>query len=74
MSLQRGMKSMFQAMKFGSSSIKAGLRDQMAELKSDSRKQDGMADGGTGKKAYPGELKMIVIHSYPALIVLLPQC
>ena len=46
---------MLQALNFGSESIRSGLRGQLAELKSDSRKQDGMAEDEEGKKEYPSE-------------------
>ena len=51
--LQRSIKGMFQALKFGSSSIKSGLRDQMSELKSDSKDTNGIAADESGKKEYP---------------------
>ena len=60
--LQRGLKGMMEALKFGSGSIKSGLRDQLAELKSDSRDQEGMAEDESGKKAYPSDF----ISRWPA--------
>ncbi|KAK4686623.1 hypothetical protein P7C73_g3500, partial [Tremellales sp. Uapishka_1] len=52
--LQRGLISMFKAMKFGSSSIRSGLRSQLGELKGDANDSDGIA-GGSKDEEYPKE-------------------
>lgn len=52
---------MLDAIKIGTSNIKAGLRSQIEELKSDARKIDGIADGTSGKKEYPSRLFLAAI-------------
>jgi hypothetical protein len=52
--LQRGLKSMSRALKFGSGAIQNGLRDQLRELKSDAVKEDGVAEHRDVDK-YPSE-------------------
>jgi hypothetical protein len=54
--LQRGLKSMSRALKFGSGAIQNGFRDQLRELKSDAVKEDGVAEHRDVDK-YPSEQK-----------------
>ena len=53
--VQRGLKSVLSALRIGSNSIKSGMRDQLAELKSDSRDQEGIAADQSGRKEYPSQ-------------------
>lgn len=51
--MQRGKINLFDALKIGTSSIKAGLAKQFKELKSDAGDSKGIAEDATGKKEYP---------------------
>lgn len=55
---------MLSAIKVGPSSIKTGFRDQLAELKSDAYKQEGMASDQTGKKEYPSQSRPCSMPEY----------
>ena len=57
MGLQRGKINLFDALKIGTSSIKAGLAKQFKELKSDAGDSKGIAEDATGKKEYPSGSK-----------------
>jgi len=52
--LKRGIKSLLSAIRFGSASVRTGMREQFGELKSDSEKVEGMAEEGDDAK-YPSQ-------------------
>lgn len=51
--LQRGMINLFQALKFGRQNIRDTMHEQLAELKSDSKKPSGIAAEEGGGVEYP---------------------
>jgi hypothetical protein len=52
--LQRGLRGMLSALKFGSKSIRTGMRTQFEELKSDAEKIEGIAENEEGT-SYPSK-------------------
>lgn len=50
--LQRGLKTILGALKFGQDSIQSSLHSQLKELKSDAAKSGGIA-GGDSQNMYP---------------------
>lgn len=68
--IQRGIKSIFRAIKLGDSSIREGFQSQLAELANDAEKKDGIA-GGTDAQLYPSEFKVfnLLLWLTPAAII-----
>jgi hypothetical protein len=52
--LQRGLLSLFRALKFGEKAIRSSLRAQLGELSGDASDETGMA-GESGERKYPSE-------------------